>query len=350
MKTRHRLVLVAGMACLALASAGLSGVATAATAVQPYHLVKKVTLGGSGGWDYFAVEPGTHRLFIARDTHMMIVGPDGHMIKDVSGMNGAHAIAFAPKLGRAFTSNGRAHSVTVFDLKTLLQARDIPIPGRDPDGILYEPASNRVFTFNGRADDATAIDASTATVVGRVELPGRPETAQADGTGKIYVNIADKSELSELDAKTLRVLHTWPMAPCEDPAGLAIDVAHHRLFAGCRNGLMAVIDYTTGKVVAHFPIGQGNDAARFDPGTQLAFASCGDGTITVAHEDSPDKYTVVQTIHTQRGARTMALDRVSHQIYTVTSKLGPAPPPTAQRPHPYPTLVPNTFTLFIYSQ
>ena len=345
----HRWTLVAGAACLALAA--VSGVRVAAApAAGPYHLIKKVTLGGPGGWDYFAVEPGTKRVFIPRDTHMQIVGPDGQVIRDVSGMNGAHGIAFAPEIGRAFTTNGRAQSITVFDLKTLLQMRDVPTPDRLPDGILYEPVSKRVFTFNAPTHDATAIDATSFAAAGHVELAGKPETAQADGEGHVFVNIESKSELTEFDARTLRVMHTWPLAPCKEPSGLAIDVAHKRLFAGCHSGIMAVIDYTTGKVVSTFPIGQGVDATRFDAGTQLAFASCGDGTITVAHEDAPDHYTVVQTIHTERGARTMALDPMTHQVYTVTSQFGPAPAPTAQDPHPRPTRVPNTFTLLIYGK
>jgi DNA-binding beta-propeller fold protein YncE len=241
--------------------------------------------------------------------------------------------------------------VTIFDPGTLKIISEVKIPGRDTDAILYDPATKRVFTFNGRdGNDATAIDGKTGTVLGNIALGGKPETAQSDREGHVFVNIEDKNLLRELDAKTLKVVNTWPLAPCESPSGQAIDTAHKRLIIGCHNKMMAFVDYTNGKVVATVPIGQGVDANRFDPGTGLAFASCGDGTITVAHQDSADKYTVVQTISTQRGARTMALDTSNHNIYTVTSELGPAPAPTTENPRPRPSLVPNSFTLLIFSR
>ncbi len=316
-----------------------------------YHLVKKVVLGGEGGWDYFTADPSTHRIFIARGTHMMVVDPEGKMVTDVPNMHGAHAVEFAPDLNLAFTSNGAGNSVTFFDPKSLNILRDIKIPGRDTDAIVYDPITKRLFTLNGGdGNDATAIDPKTGTLLSNIPLGGKPETAQTDGKGHVFVNIEDKNLLRVIDSKTLKVVNTWPLAPCDSPSGQAIDTAHHRLIVGCHNNMMAFVDYSNGKVVATVPIGQGVDANKFDPGTGLAFASCGDGTITVAHEDSPGKYSVIQTISTQRGARTMALDTSNHNIYTVTSEFGPAPAPTADNPRPRPALIPNTFTLLIYSR
>jgi DNA-binding beta-propeller fold protein YncE len=332
----------------------LAGFVAIVAAQQPspnYHLVKKVTLGGVGGWDYFTVDSATHRIFIPRGTHMMVLDSDGTLVKDIENMQGAHGIDLAPDLKRGFISNGAALSMTTFDMDSLAPIMSVSTPKRNPDSILYEPMSKRVFTFNaGAADDANAIDANTGKIEGKVMLGGKPESAQADGTGKVYVNIEDKNQIVQFDAATLKVINTWKIAPCIEPAGLAIDVAHKRLFAGCHNNVLVAVDYTTGKVVASVPIGQGVDANRFDPTTQLVFASCGDGTITVAHEDSPNKYTVVQTIKTQRGARTMALDTSNHNVYTVTSDLGPAPAATEKVPNPRPTVVPNTFTLLIYGR
>jgi DNA-binding beta-propeller fold protein YncE len=224
------------------------------------------------------------------------------------------------------------------------------VTGQNPDAILYDPASKRVFTFNGRSGDTTAIDAKTREIVGSVALGGKPEFAQADGTGHVYVNLEDKGQIAALDSKALKVLNMWPLAPCEEPSGLAFDVAHNRLFAGCGNKMMAVVNSTNGKVVATVPIGQGVDANSFDPGTGFAFASCGDGTLTVAHEDSPDKYTVVDTLQTERGARTMTVDTKTHTIYTVTAEFGPPPAATTKNPRPRPTIVPNSFTLLVLTR
>jgi hypothetical protein len=315
-----------------------------------YHLLKKVTLGGEGGWDYLNADPETHRVFISHATHVMVVGPDGTVVGDVAGLKGTHGAAIANEFNHGFTSNGQSNSATMFDLKTLQTLKEIPLPAMGPDGYLYDPASKRVFTFNGRSQDATAIDANTGEVAGSVMLGGKPETAQADREGHIFVNIEDKNQILEFDSKTLKVMNTWPAESCDEPAGLAIDLAHKRLFVGCHNKTMTVVDYTSGKTVATIPIGMGVDATWFDPGTGYAMSSCGDGTITVAHEDSPDKYTVVDTIMTQNGARTMAIDTSNHNIYTVTADFGPTPAATEQNPRPRPQIVPNTFTLLIYTR
>src|SRR5579863_3960479 len=327
----------------------IAGPASGAPPESSYRLLKKLTLGGEGGWDYFEVEPGTGHVFIPRGSHILVVDAQGKQVADIPGVKGAHAIVFAPELKRAFLSTDG--TVTILDLGTMKVAGEISLNGKDPDAILYDASVKRVFTFNGGGSkDATPIDAESGKVLGSVPLGGKPETAQADGAGHVYVNVEDKNRIVAFDAKTLKVLNTWPVSPCEEPAGMAIDVAHQRLFTGCHNQLMAVVDYTNGKVVASIPIGKGIDANRFDPGTGFAFASCGDGTITVAHEDSPDKYSVVQTIQTQRGARTMALDTKNHNVYTVTAEFGPPPPATKQNPHPWPTIISKTFTLLIFSR
>src|SRR5579863_4202762 len=349
----HAIALLAAFPILA-GSALFVGRGAAAPASSPapgYRLVKKIALGGEGGWDYFSVDPTTHRIFIPRQTHMLVLDPGGKVVSDMPNMQGNHAVDFAPELKRGFTSNGAAHSVTIFDMGTLKIIKEVAIPDRNPDAILYDPASKRVFAINGgTGHDATAIDARTGEVLGSIPLGGKLETAQADGAGRVYVNNEDKNEIAQIDSKTLKVLNNWPIAGCNEPAGLAIDTAHKRLFAGCHNQLIAVVDYTSGKVVATIPIGTGVDANRYDPGTGLVFASCGGGTITVAHEDTPDKYTVVQTIMTQRGARTMALDTKNHNIYTLTAELGPPGPTTPEIPRPRPTIVPNTFTFLSFSQ
>ena len=315
-----------------------------------YRLVKKITLGGDGGWDYFEVDPATSHVFIPRGSHVMVVDSEGKQIADIPNIRGAHAIAFAPELKRAFLSTD--NSVTILDTEKLQVLREVKLPAdRDPDAILYDAATMRVFTFNGEGgNDTTALDAETGKIEGSLPLGGKPEFAQADGSGRVYVNVEDKSQILAFDAKTLKALHTWPLAPCKEPSGLAIDVAHQRLFAGCHNQLMAVVDYTNGDVVATIPIGKGVDANRFDPATGLAFASCGDGTITVAHQDSPRTYSVVQTISTQRGARTMTIDTGNHNVYTVTAEFGPPPKATAENPHPWPTVISKTFTLMIFAK
>jgi DNA-binding beta-propeller fold protein YncE len=337
-----------------LAAVCAAAVVTIAAAPAPqgsgYHLLKKLTLGGEGGWDYLSADPVSHRLFISRGTHIMVVDADGNVVGDIPNVQGTHGAQIVNEFNRGFSSNGRANSVTIFDLKTLATISEVKLPMADgPDGFMYDPASKNVFVFNARSHDATAVNAKTGEVAGTVPLGGKPEAAQADGAGHAWVNIEDTAKLVEFDSKEFKVLNTSSLPNCEEPTGMGIDRAHKRLFIGCHSKVMLVTDYT-GKVVASFPIGQGVDAADFDPATQFAFASCGDGSITVAHEDSPDKYTVVETISTQRGARTMALDSTNHRIFTVTSDFGPPPAATPDNPNPRPTQIPGTFTLLIYTR
>ena len=344
-----RRTLCALLLCVGSAAFGLY--ALAAPQGSGYHLVKKVVLGGEGGWDYVNANPDTHRVYISRGTHIMVVDPDGKVVGDIPNLKGTHGAALVPELNRGYSSNGQSNSVTIFDLKTLQVIKEVPLPmAQGPDGYLYDPTSKRVFVFNARSQDATGIDAETGEVAGTVPLGGKPEAAVADGQGHIFVNNEDKTLLVEFDSKTLKVLNNRPIEGCESPSGLAIDTAHKRVFVGCHNQQMVVVDYTTGKSIAKIPIGTGIDATWFDPGTQMAFSSCGEGTITAAHEDSPDKYTVVDTIKTQTGARTMALDTGNHMIYTVTAEFGATPAASPENPRPRPAIIPNTFTLLIFAK
>lgn len=312
------------------------------------HVIKTSKLGGEGGWDYVTIDPVSRHLFISRGSHVMVIDADSaKSVGDIPDTPGVHGIALAPEFGRGFTSNGREGTVSIFDLATLKPIAKVQNVGENPDAILYDPATKRVFTFNGRSHDSTAIDAQTGKIVGKIPLDGKPEFAVTTGKGEVFVNIEDKSELAALDPKALTVKSVWPLAPCEEPSGLAIDVANRRLFAGCDNEMMAVVNADTGKVIATPAIGKGVDANRFDPETHLAFASCGEGVLSVVSEDSPHQFSVAETVTTERGARTMELDPKTHQIYLVTAKFGPPPAATAEQPHPRPAIVPDSFVLLV---
>jgi DNA-binding beta-propeller fold protein YncE len=315
-----------------------------------YHLIKKVRLGGTGGWDYLEVDPATHHLFISRGTHVIVVDPaQGKIVGDIPDTQGVHGIAIANEFNKGFTTNGRTSDSTIFDLGTLKSLGNAKTD-KDTDAVIYDPFSKRVFTFNGDANTASAIDAKSGKVVSTFALGGGPEFGASDGKGKVFVNLEDKSSLVKFDANTLKIENTWPLAPCESPSGLAIDAVHKILIVGCHNKLMAFVDGNSGKVLGTVPIGQGVDANRFDPVTGYAFASCGDGSLTIAHEDSPTQFSLVETIQTQRGARTMAIDYETHTVYLVTAEFGPAPAATADNPHPRPSILPDTFTLLIYGK
>lgn len=335
---------------LSLVAPGAAFAAPQSTGSSGYHLVKKVKLGGSGGWDYLTVDPATHRVFISRASHVIVVDPDqGKIIGDVPDTQGVHGIALAASLNRGFTSNGRAATSTMFDLTTLATL-GFAKTDQDPDAIVFDPFTKRVFTMNGDSSTSTAIDAATGKVVGSVALGGAPEFAASDAKGSVFVNLEDKSELVKFNPQTLKVENTWPLAPCESPSGLAIDAAHEILIVGCHNKLMTFVDGNSGKVLGTVPIGQGVDANRFDPATGFAFASCGDGTLTIAHEDAPGKFSLVETIATQRGARTMAIDLSTHNLYLVTAAFGPTLSPTPDNPRARPPILPDTFTLLVYAK
>jgi DNA-binding beta-propeller fold protein YncE len=322
-------------------------VTSGGAAAQSYQLIKTYKLGGDGGWDYLTLDHAANRLYISRSTHVFVIAANsGQPAGDIPDTPGVHGIALAPELGRGFVSNGREGTVTVFDLNSLKLLNKIKV-GQNPDAILYDPASKRVFTFNGASDDVTAVDAAKGEVVGTIKVDGKPEFAATDEKGAIFVNIEDKSEIMALDANKLEVKSRWPLAPCEEPTGLAIDRKHRRLFSGCGNKLMAVVDADSGKVISTLPIGSGVDATAFDPETEMAFASCGEGVLTVVHEDSPDKFSVVENVVTKRGARTMALDPAAHQIFLVTADFGPPPAPTAEQPRPRPAILPNSFVVLV---
>ena len=323
---------------------------TIALAADSYHLVNTYKLGGDGGWDYMTVDSHAHRLYISRATHVIVMDTDsGKVVGDIPDTPGVHGIALATELGRGFISNGREGTVTIFDIQSLKLISKAKA-GDNPDAILYDPHSKRVFAFNGRSHNATAIDAASGNVLGTIPLEGKPEFAVTNGKGEIFVNIEDKSQIDAIDPAKLEVKSRWPLAPCEEPSGLAIDASKGRLFAGCDNKMMAVVNTDNGKVVATPAIGEGVDANAFDPGTSLAFASCGEGVLTVVKEDSPDKYSVVENVTTQPGARTMALDEKTHHVFTVTAQFGPPPPATADNPHPRRSIVPDTFVVLEYAK
>lgn len=333
-----RIALCAALLCAAAVPALAAG--------SGYHVLKSVTLGGDGGFDYLNMDPATGYLWITRGSHLMVVDVDaGKVLKDITGLMGIHGTAFAG--GKAYVSEGGANKVSVFDAKSFAKLSEAAT-GTGPDGILYDEASKRVFAFNGRSGDATAIDTATGKPAGNVALGGKPEAASSDGAGTIFTNVENKNELVAFDAKTLAVKAHYPLTGCDSPSGQAMDVAHSRIFAVCDGGVMTVSDAKSGKVVTTVKIGDGPDAARFDAATGLIFSSNGgSGTMTVVHEDSPDKYTVLDNVETAKGARTMELDPKSHRLFVVSSVMNPAPAATADNPRPRPTVVPGSFRLIV---
>jgi DNA-binding beta-propeller fold protein YncE len=330
------LVLMIMIAAAALAAAG-----------PGYKVVNIYKIGGEGGWDYLTADAVARRLYISRATHVIVLDLDsGKSVGDIADTPGVHGIALVPELGRGFTSNGREGTVSIFDLKTLATNSKVKV-GENPDAILYDPATKRVFTFNGRSQDATAIDAANGTVLGTIKLDGKPEFSASDGKGEVFVNIEDKSELVAIDPAKLEVKAKWPLAPCESPTGLSMDRKKRRLFVGCDNKMMAVVDADTGKVVATPATGDGVDATTFDDQTGLAFASAGEGILTVVREESPDKFSVVENVSTQKGARTLALDSKTHKVFVVTATLGPIPKATPDNPHARPSVVPDSFVVLV---
>jgi DNA-binding beta-propeller fold protein YncE len=338
---RHRLGV--GLLVTTLAAGAAAG-----AHAQDYKVLQRATLGGEGGWDLLAVDAAAHRLYVARGTRVMVIDADTlKLVGEIPDTAGVHGVAIASDLGRGFTSNGRTSNATIFDLETLAKLGEVKT-GENPDAILYEPKSHRVLAFNGRSKDVTVIDAKAGTVAGTVPLDGKPELAVEDGKGTVFVNLEDKSEVVALDPVALKVKGRWPLAPCEEPTGLAIDRAHRRLFASCDNRMMAVMDADSGKVVTTVPIGQGPDGAAFDSDRQLAFSPNGrDGTVTVIHEIAPDTFEVVQTVNTSRSARTLDLDPRTHKLYLVAAQFGPPPSPTAEQPRPRPAMVPGTFEVLV---
>ena len=316
----------------------------AAQGASGYHVSKTLAVGGDEGWDYVAVDSALRHVYVSHGTHVAVLDADsGAAVGDIPDTQGVHGIAIASDLGRGFTSNGRANTVSIFDLKTFKSLGTVKV-GTNPDAIVYDGVTKRVFTLNGRSQDTTAVNAADGSVTGTLALGGKPEFAVADGKGSIFVNIEDKSELVEFDAQKVTVIHRWPLKPCEEPSGLAMDLKSRRLFAGCGNKMMAVIDANTGKIVATPAIGDGVDANAFDPATGYAFASNGEGTLTVVHEDSPDKYSIVENVATKRSARTMGLDLKTHNIFLPAAEFD-APAPGERRGK----MKPGSFVVLVVS-
>ena len=331
-------------------------VVSVAFAQSGYHQIKKITIGGEGSWDYLIADGG--RVYVSHTNEVDVVDTKtGEIAGKITDLHGVHGIAIASEFGRGYISNGRSNTVTIFDLKTLAKiGADVPT-GKNPDAIIYDPGSKRIFTFNGSSNDATAIDAKDGTVAGTIPLDGKPEFAAGDGKGHVYVNIEDKSSVYDIDSKKLTVVHKWSLAPCEEPSGLAMDTKTRRIFSGCSNKMVAVMNADTGKVVATLPIGKGVDATAFDPGTGYIFNSCGqDAVLSVIHEDSPDKYSVVENVKTQAGARTMALDEQTHNVYLAIAEFeaaAPAPPAGADgkaAPRPRRKMVAGSFGLLVFGK
>ncbi len=333
--------------CLALVGALLL-LTTPAQASGQYRIAHEVSLPGDEGWDYLTFEEGGHRLFIAHGTRVQVVDTDKLALAgEIADTPGVHGIALAAELGRGYVSAGRSGVIVVFDLKTLARLKEIKTTGENPDAILYDAASQRVFTFNGRGRNATAVDARTNEVIGTIALDAKPEFAVSDGKGRIYVNLEDKNSLAVIDPQKLSVTSLWPISGCQEPSGLAIDAARQHLFPVCANKVMAVMDAASGHVLGTAPIGAGVDAAAFDPGSGLAFASCGEGTLTVVRRSASGAPQVAQSLPTRRGARTVALDARTHRIYLVTADFGAAPAATPQQPHPRPAILPGSFRLLV---
>ena len=325
----------------------LRGSDRASAAGSPYHVVSRWVVGGEGGWDYLAADPNARRLYVTHGTKVEVLDLDtGKPIGAIPGTAGAHGVAVAQKLGRGFIASGRDSAIVVFDLKTLAVTSRLHVPARFPDALLYEPVSNRVLSFDGGSDNVCAFDAASGAFVDSLPLGGTPEFAVTDD-GRVYLNLESKSELVEFDALTLKILHRWPLAPGEEPTGLALDRKNHRLYSGCANRKLVVMDSRTGQVLGSLPIGEGVDAVGYDARRGLIFSSNGEGTLTVAREEKPGQFGVVETDSTQRGARTMALDERTGRVFVVTASFGPPPEPTAERPHPRPTVLPGTFTVLV---
>ena len=283
-----------------------------------YKVSGTIDIGGEGRWDYTAVDVPMHRLFVSHGNRVHVIDLNNNsIIGEIPNLNGVHGIAFADEFGKGFISNGKNDTVTVFDLKTLKTIDNIHVTGKNPDAIVYDPYTKRIFTFNGHSSNSTAIDAKTNKIAGTVDLDGKPEFAVSNGEGLMYVNLEDKSLIEEFNPKTLKVIAKWPLAPGEGPSGLAFDIKNNILFSGCDNKLMVIVNAITGKVISTVPIGGRVDACGFDPGTNLAFSSNGEGSLTVVKELSPKEFKVVDNVDTGKGLRTMALDPTTHNVYLI---------------------------------
>jgi YVTN family beta-propeller protein len=316
-----------------------------------YHKMKSMPVGGDGGWDYLLADADSHRLYVSHATQVVVLdSASGEKVGVIPDTAGVHGVALAPKLGLGFVSAGRANQVVVFDLKTLAVKSKIDV-GKNPDWIWYDESTNRVLTCNGTSQDISAIDAATLKVVGTLPIGGRPETAMSDGKGRTFVNLEDKSGIAVFDAKTMKLETTWPLAPCEEPTGLEVDRKNKRLFVGCGNKMMAAVDYTTGKVVATVPTGEGTDATSYDPSLGYIYTSNGeDGNMTIIHQDSANKYSLVENVVTAKGARTMAVDTKTHTAYLAKAEYTAAAPAEPGKKAKRPSMVPGSMQILVFAK
>jgi DNA-binding beta-propeller fold protein YncE len=327
-----------------------------AAATNGYHLLKKYSFGAAEGstreyFDYVTVDSAARRVYLSHGTEIKVIDADsGALIANITGLKQDHGVAVASEFGRGFISDGAQGKVIIFDLETLKVTGEAKADN-DADCVIYDPSSKHVFVMNGDPHSSTVIDAQSGNVVGTIALGGGPEFAVADGKGTVYINLEDKSELVAVDAATLKIRSRWPLAPAGAPTALAMDVRHHRLFSAGRNPqMMVVLDSESGKVIQSFPISAGVDAAAYDPETGMVFVSTRDGMVHVFHEDAPDKFSEAETIKTEYGAKTMGLDTKTHNLFLDTADFGPAPAPTADRPHPNRAPIQGTFHVLVYGR
>jgi YVTN family beta-propeller protein len=340
-KFYRRISLAICLACI-LCAPGLH-------ATDLYYFIQAIPIGGEGGWDYLSIDASARRLYVTHNTKVIVIDIDKDEVTgQITGTPGVHGFAIAPSLHRGFSSNGRSNNVSIIDLATWKTTMKVET-GENPDCIIYESGRQEVYAFNGRGKSATVIDAATGKVIATIPLPGKPEFAASDASvSRVYCNIEDKNQVVAIDTTTHEIANTWPIAPGEEASGMAIDAIHQRLFVGCRNRLMEMMDSGNGKILASVPITTGVDANAFDPVTGLAFASCGDGITTIARQDGPDKLAVAQTLSTRRGARTMALDPASHKIYLATCDYESQADQPEGQPARRPRMIPNTFKVLVY--
>ena len=314
-----------------------------------YRLINTVPISGDGSWDYMLMDSDARRLYISHENQVVVFDPDNEkVVGTIPNTDGVHGIALVKALNKGFISDGRANQVTIFDLNTLKQIGTVKSTGENPDCIIYDPASKRIFTFNGRSGTATAIDPQNGTVAGTIDLGGgKPEFSAVDGNGNLWVNVEDKSSVVWVDTQNLKVKAQWPLGDCQEPASMAIDREDRRLFVGCRNKLLALVDADSGRVLQTAPVGGGVDANAYDPASKLIFSSARDGTLSIFHLDSPDHITVLDVAKTATGAGTLAFDKRTGNVYLVTADLKPAPPPTVAQPRPRPVVVPGTFRVLV---
>ena len=324
-------------------------VCAVAFGADPYQFLTEIKIGGEGGWDILTIDSAANRLYLSHATKVVVVDLNKNaVVGEIADTPGVHGFVAVPEFQRGFSTNGKENKSSVVDLATLKTISKIDT-GDSPDAVVYDQQRHEVYIFNHRGNSVTVVDPKESNVVATIQLEGNPEFAAVDeNAGRIYVNLEDKSEVAVIDAAKHAVVANWPLSPGEEPTGIALDPTHHRLFSACHNKMMVMVDTDTGKVITNVPICAGTDGAAFDDATQLAFASCGDGTTTIAKEETPDKLTVVQTLKTERGARTMAIDPKTQRIYLPTAQLEPAPSPSPGATPARPSIVPNTFKLLVY--